>query len=215
MPPKRRGPNKYGNPSSKNQSKGPGKTFLNGAQISAENLKEAREDLNKLQVTIRFQKVDHYSIIPKEYIGNYISVKFMLKHFNLDLLKFHDKAVVFFYNGNNPKVGKIRNYKASIENGIVTMHLELVNIVNREMWEREFFTEEYFYNEYVLGFNKFWAVNGDKLDELVKPLGLSRKSYEDDPMFKRRVVTYIQMTIKPTNDVMAMLNSDLKKDTTE
>lgn len=211
MSPKRRNNGKKRNRESERQSERPRKIILDGEEIPASDV-SADKNTNLLQVIIRFKKVDYYSVTPKTFEGDILVVNFMLKQFDLEFFRFPQKSILFFYDDYNvEKVAKVTKYSSIIEDGVVSIKLELNNIIDKTLWDKEWMTEEYFYNEYVLGLNKFWQLSGEKLDELIKPLGLARKSYEDDIMLKRRIVSYIQASIKPTNNIMDMLNNDLNK----
>lgn len=212
MPPRRRDGNQDGDNESSREHKRSRKSIRDRKAEPTTNLEPIVPADSTSKVTLRFKKVDYVSITRKYQIKNTIVVNFLLKSLDLDLLKFPEKAVLFFFDEDMAeKVGKIHSYVCSIENSVVNLKIELGRVVNKSAWEREFYTDEYFYNEYILGLNKFWYLSSLELDELVKPLGFIRKSYEDDTMFKRRIVAYLQATLKPSIDVMEMLNEDIKK----
>lgn len=210
MSPRRRSDNKDGDSKGKGKHERPRKAISSSKEIAATSVTSSSKQTNLLQVCLRFKKVDYFSVTPLTFNGDKLSISFIIKDFDLDFLKFPSKAVIFYYGDDNrEKVGKVMKYSAVLEDNLLNLQIALANVIDKSVWDREFFTDEYFYNEYVIGLNKFWHAGGDELERLVRPLGLCKKSYEDDTMFKRRIVNYIQATIKPTVNVMDMLNADL------
>ena len=164
-------------------------------------------------LTIRYGPQSYTTSLFDKNVQAYTLVcQYPISNFNLDILKDFGSAQLYIDVSEKVYVARISQFIANVSPESIVMQLTLSNLRLKAAYDMEFSTPSMFY-EQILTDKIFFKAAGKKLEEYIKPLGLSRKGIETDQAFRRRTLEYLTFKIGTDNqsdDVIKMLN-DLKK----
>lgn len=162
-------------------------------------------------LTIRFWSQAYTTSLFDKNVSNFTLIcQYPLSNFNLDILKDFPAAQLYL-NVDSVYIARVAGFVASVTPESIVMQLSLANLRLKAAMDLEFNTPEAFY-EQILSQKDFFKVGGKKLEDYVRPLGLSRKVSETDQAFRRRTIEYL--TFKMGNvdsDEVTNLINDLRK----
>lgn len=170
-------------------------------------------DLNNNLLTIRYWSNSYTTSLFDKKVLNYTLVcQFPLSNFNLDVLKNINAAQVYLDISGKVYIARISSFIASVTPEVVIMQLALANLRLKARWDMEFATPSVMY-EQILSDKEFFRVGGKKLDDYVKPLGLSRKTCESDQAYRRRTIEYLnfKMSSEDNSEEVSSLLSDIQR----
>lgn len=169
-------------------------------------------ELGNNLLTIRYWSHSYTtSLFDKKVVDYTLMCQFPLANFNLEILKNINAAQVYLDINGKVYIARLASFIANISPEAVILQFALANIRLKSAWDLEFATPSVMY-EQILSDKEFFRVGGKKLEEYIKPLGLSRKSSESDQAFRRRTIDYLNYKMSEDNgDVVADLLSDIKR----
>lgn len=138
-----------------------------------------------------------------------LTCQFPLAGFNLEILKNIGSVILYLDIADEIYVSKVKGFVASVSSESVILQLSLANLRLKSAWAMEWETPSAFYDK-LLSEKTFFKTGGKKLEEYVKPLGLSRKVSESDQALRRRTLSYLQTQMNEDDDY-SFSDADLRK----
>ena len=165
---------------------------------------------NKL-LTIRYWSNSYTTSLFDKKIVNYTLVcQYPLNNFNLDILKNITATQIYLDIAGKVYIARVSAFIANVSPDAVILQLTLVNLRLKSAWDMEFNTPAVMY-EQILSDKEFFKVGGKKLEDYIKPLGLSRKMCETDQAFRRRTIEYINFKMTDDSEEVSDLLLDIKR----
>lgn len=165
--------------------------------------------LKNTLLTLRFWSQQFTtSLFDKDVKDFTLVCQFPLNNFNLEILKNAQAAQLYLDVEGKVYIARIKGYIASVTPQAVVLQIALCNIRLKVGWDMEFSTPSIFY-EQILSDKSFFKIEGKKLEEYVRPLGISRKLNETDQAFRRRTIEYLNYKIG--NEPGALSEEDINK----
>ncbi len=160
-------------------------------------------------LTIRFWSNAYTTSLFDKNVKDFTLVcQYPLSNFNLDILKDFAAAQLYLNVDSNVYISRISGFVANITPDSVIMQLSLANLRLKAAWDLEFNTPSVIY-EQILSQKDFFKVGGKKLEDFVKPLGLSRKLSETDQALRRRTLEYLNY--KMGDQAEALSEAELRR----
>lgn len=142
-------------------------------------------------LTIRFWSQAYTTSLFDKNVNNFTLIcQYPLSNFNLDILKDFPAAQLYLNVDSNVYIARVAGFVANVTPESIVMQLSLANLRLKAAWDLEFNTPSVIY-EQILSQKDFFKVGGKKLEDFVKPLGLTRKLSESDQALRRRTLEYL------------------------
>jgi len=154
-------------------------------------------------LTIRYWSQSYTTSLFDKNVQAYTLVcQYPLSNFNLDILKDFGSAQLYIDVNEKVYVARVSQFIANVSPESVVMQLTLSNLRLKAAWDLEFNTPSVIY-EQILAEKTFFKVGGKKLEDYVKPLGLTRKLTETDQALRRRTLEYLNYKMGDTVDTIS------------
>lgn len=164
--------------------------------------------LKNTLLTLRYWSQSFTTSLFDKNVADYnLTCQYPLSNFNLELLKNPGAVQLYLDIEDKVYISRVKGFIASVSPESVILQMSLTNIRLKSSWDLEFNTPSTFYDQ-ILADKTFFKTAGKKLEEYVKPLGLSRKVSESDPALRRRTISYLQSQLSH-DDIFS--EEDLKK----
>jgi hypothetical protein len=139
------------------------------------------------------------SLFDKNVINYTLVCQYPLSNFNLDILKDIGATQLYLDVADKVYIARVSQFVANVSPESVVIQLTLANLRLKSGYDLEFATPSVFY-EQILADKIFFKAGGKKLEEYVKPLGISRKTVETDQALRRRTLEYLNYKMGEQGD---------------
>jgi hypothetical protein len=160
-------------------------------------------------LTIRFWSQSFTTSLFDKNVKDFTLIcQYPLSNFNLDILKDFKAAQLYINVGGEVYISRISSFLANVSPEAVLLQLTLSNLRLKAAWDLEFNTPSVVY-EQILSQKEFFKVSGKRLEDFVKPLGLSRKVSETDQALRRRTLDYLHYKMSEQGETIS--EADIRK----
>lgn len=160
-------------------------------------------------LTIRFWSQAYTTSLFDKSVKNFTLIcQYPLSNFNLEILKDFGAAQLYLNIDDTVHISRVSGFVANVSPESILLQLSLSNLRLKAAWDLEFNTPSVIY-EQILAQKDFFKVGGKKLEDFVKPLGLTRKSSETDQALRRRTLEYL--TFKMGDQAEVLSEAELRR----